>query len=214
MKREEHIRDWLIRQRQTLRVQRLLRAGAALALSLFILFFTFWFFYFPVDFAVTQLWGPSVKVSLLIGAGVFVLYLIASLLAQPSHLRQKLHESEPDEVAVSDVMLARLITTVIRYGPHLILESIRLVGDAGRLAAFDVDGCAPVLALLARADARLPYADILPVIPPGHDANDVMAQLRLLEGVLFLKSEPPGLSLTSAFRKELRARKSKKLAMD
>ena len=102
-------------------------------------------------------------------------------------------------------MEARLITTVISYGPHLFVETFRQVGEARRLSGFDVNGCAPVLALLAKADARLAYAEILPAIPPGHHPNDVMDYLRLLDGVLFLQSDPPGLSLTTAFRKELRA---------
>lgn len=210
MKREDYIRDWLIKQRQTMRVQRLLRAAAAMGLSLVILFCTFWFFYYPVDFAVSQLWGHSVKISLLIGAGVFVLYVIASLMVRPAHMKRELHGSEPDEVGVVNVMEARLYATIISYGPHLFLETFRLIGEAGRLAAFDVDGCAPVLAVLSKADARLAYEEILPVIPTGHDANDVVEHLRLLDGVLFLKSDPPGLSLTSAFRKELRSLRPKK----
>jgi hypothetical protein len=205
MKLEDHVRAWLVKHCQALRVQYWLRAAAAMALSLLILFCSFWFFYFPVDYAVTALWGRSVKTSLTVGVVVFIIYVIASLLVRPAHLRKTLHGSDPDEVLAANRVEARLITTIISYGPHLFVETFRLLGEAGRLRKVDMDGCAAALARLAKADARLAYSEIVPVIPGDHDPDEVMQQLRLLKGVLFLKSDPPGLSLTTALRKELRA---------
>jgi hypothetical protein len=76
----------------------------------------------------------------------------------------------------------------------------------------DVDNCAVVLAELARADARIPLEELREIVPRGCDPSKLFRQVRAVDGVLFLKKEVPGLSLTAQLRKELRALRKKSRA--
>jgi hypothetical protein len=53
-------------------------------------------------------------------------------------------------------------------------------------------------------DRKVPYSDIITGID-GLDHVAVFSQLRHVDGVLFLEAEPPGLSLTTPFRRRLHA---------
>jgi hypothetical protein len=99
---------------------------------------------------------------------------------------------------------ARFMDYIMCTGPRLLMQGPRLLRRARKQATFDVEGCASVLSLLAKKDERLPFKTIEAAVPRGHDSKRVYKHLRALEGVIFLKSEPKGLSLTSTFRKELR----------
>jgi len=66
----------------------------------------------------------------------------------------------------------------------------------------DVEACARVIELLLSRDRRVPLAEIsgrLGMLDP----MKIVAQLDLLDGVVFLRSPPAGLSLTSDLREEL-----------
>ena len=71
------------------------------------------------------------------------------------------------------------------------------------LGSLDVDGCAAVLALLATREDRVTLPEAFAAVPSGHDPELVLRQLAELDGVLFLKSEPAGLALTSDLRPKL-----------
>ena len=74
---------------------------------------------------------------------------------------------------------------------------------ARRFGRMDLAGQAAVLELLYRKDKRVPFEEIAAAAPPGHYVGAIVQQLRELDAVLFLKSAPPGLALTSDFRQEM-----------
>ena len=98
----------------------------------------------------------------------------------------------------------KILAMIVCFGPRLAVESVRLLGKALRLRGVDVEGCAPVLAVLAKADGRVPFPDLAAAVPAGHDVGRVLSQVQELDGVLLLRAEPPGLSLMSEVRAQLR----------
>jgi hypothetical protein len=98
----------------------------------------------------------------------------------------------------------KIIAGVLLIGPRLLFAAVRMLSDARRLAALDAGSCAPVLALLYAKDERVPLADVQDSLRDPDSLTAVLCQLRLLDGVLFLTSEPAGLALMSELRGEIR----------
>jgi hypothetical protein len=98
----------------------------------------------------------------------------------------------------------KVITIFLYTGPRLVTGAMRMCGRARRFRRMDLAGEAAVLELLYRKDKRVPFEEIAAAVPPGHYVGLIVQQLRELDAVLFLKSAPPGLALTSDFRQEMR----------
>jgi hypothetical protein len=73
---------------------------------------------------------------------------------------------------------------------------------AKRLVAIDAEGCGEILSFLLERDKRAPLTEIVAAFP-GRSLDALFPQLAELQGVLFLKSEPPGLSLSTDLRREM-----------
>jgi hypothetical protein len=99
--------------------------------------------------------------------------------------------------------IVKVITTLLYTGPRLVTGALRMYGRARRFGRMDLAGEAAVLELLYRKDKRAPFEEIAAAAPPGHYVGAIVQQLRELDAVLFLKSPPPGLALTSDFRQEM-----------
>ena len=65
-----------------------------------------------------------------------------------------------------------------------------------------MDGCVRVIALLHAAARRQSFAEIVEKLP-GLNPVNVFDDLRYIDGILFLSSEPPGLMLNPELRSEL-----------
>jgi hypothetical protein len=102
----------------------------------------------------------------------------------------------------SIITVLKIVADVLFCGPRVTLWSFRKIGRAFRLLPMDVPGCAAVLTVLHDAGQRMSYHDISESIE-GLNPGRVFSQLRLVDGILFLESEPAGLSLGTDLRKEL-----------
>jgi hypothetical protein len=78
---------------------------------------------------------------------------------------------------------------------------MRLFQKGVGLRRIDVESCAAAIAVLL-AGRKLTFQEITGAIE-GLNPVSVFPQLCHIEGVMFLKSEPAGLTLTSEFRQEL-----------
>jgi hypothetical protein len=103
----------------------------------------------------------------------------------------------------------KILSGILLIGPRLLTAAIRMFNDARRLAQIDAASCAPVLALLFANDERVPLEKVRESLPESESLAVVLAQLRLLDGVLFLSSEPAGLALMSELRGEIRGIKKR-----
>jgi hypothetical protein len=109
------------------------------------------------------------------------------------------------DVAETPYGVLKLITDVLCVGPRTVASSLRSFHKAARLKKIDLDGCAAVITVLLSRESRTPFTAILASIQ-GLNPARVFPQMGDIDGVLFLKKEPPGMSLTSAFREEFERR--------
>ena len=95
----------------------------------------------------------------------------------------------------------KMIASVFLCGPRLATGALRALGRARQLGRCDVGECTAVFAVLLSVDAKVSYADILKRAP-GLDPNMVFRQVLYFEGVIAIRSEPPGLTLISSLREQ------------
>jgi hypothetical protein len=215
---------WLRKTVNTGRVASILGAFGLLVLAAGVLFVTFWIAYFVIFLAVNWIVPLSPAVHLGLTAVAMVLLFIGNALTDRRYLESVSFTTgtfadKPVTIYVPGVGLGstinplaidsaqsyvKTIANILCTGPRLLTAVPRLLGRARRFSGLDIEGCAAVLAHLANEDGRVPFAKLAAEIPAGHDVSDVLTQLREIDGVMVLKSEPPGMSLGTELRKELR----------
>ena len=95
----------------------------------------------------------------------------------------------------------KIIADLALTGPRLVNAAWHTFKRSGRLKHMDVPVLAYVFTLLLSAGKRVSLAEILPQL--GHcDPSEVFRQLGEIEGVVFLNTPPPGISLTADLRAE------------
>jgi hypothetical protein len=196
-----------------------------LLLSALALFVTFWVVYLVIYFGFDWIFHMSHTVRLWVSAGFVLLLFIGNATTDRGYLESYSFTTgtSSDRVVTIDIpgvvsgstlnplapdsahSYVKMITLVLYTGPRLVSNAFQLWRRAGRLRGIDQEACAAVLAFLAASDSKVPFAEVATVIPRGHDVAVVLEQLHEIDGVLFLKAEPAGLSLLSDFRDELRA---------
>ncbi len=97
----------------------------------------------------------------------------------------------------------KIICSVLFIGPHLVTSSVQLVLKAVRLQRRDFDACASILLVLLEERKRLPYAELHHRLP-GLNPVEALEELKQVDGVLFLESDPPGVVLSSEMRAKLK----------
>ncbi len=102
----------------------------------------------------------------------------------------------------SIISVFKMLGAVLFCGPRVTVWSFKQIGKVFRLLSLDIPGCAAVLTVLYDAGQRMSYHNISESID-GLNPVRVFKQLRLLDGVVFLQSDPPGISLGTNLRKEL-----------
>ncbi len=123
--------------------------------------------------------------------------------------RSRLAPTPEDDVSTVPTMperpdLAReLLQEAIFAGPRLTLTALDWIQKSRRLLALDVVMAGRVLGLLARHRSRLSFREIGEAIPELED-REAFTPLQDIVGIVFLNSEPAGLSLTQDLRAELR----------
>lgn len=98
--------------------------------------------------------------------------------------------------------VAGVFAEVLYLGPRLWLAGLDAGCRAREWRRMDFERAARVLLLLHGYPDRVPLAELAGLLP-GVDLAEVLAELRLLPGVLLLESHPPGVSLSSALRRQL-----------
>ena len=96
----------------------------------------------------------------------------------------------------------KMITTLLYTGPRMFTDAFRLLIKFSRLRSMDVTACAQVFKLLLRSDERVPFSVIVEK-KPRMDPAVIFPQLKLIEGVVFLTKDTPGLVLAPLLRDEI-----------
>ncbi|MFN7141641.1 MAG: J domain-containing protein [Limisphaerales bacterium] len=100
-------------------------------------------------------------------------------------------------------VFSKIIADFLLIGPRLLGFTGSLFWRALRLCRLDYWRCAQILEALLRKGRRISFVELEQVVP---DANrfHVFDQLKDIDGVVFLLSEPAGVSLVQDLRTELR----------
>jgi hypothetical protein len=98
------------------------------------------------------------------------------------------------------------ITRVLCVGPKMVSSSMRKFHQAERIKQMDLNGCAAVMTVLLSNDSKVPFWQIVQSVE-GLEPYRIFPQMGDIHGVLFLKKEPQGMSLTSELREEFEAKK-------
>ncbi|HWI56935.1 MAG TPA: hypothetical protein VNZ22_06900 [Bacillota bacterium] len=97
----------------------------------------------------------------------------------------------------------KIITDCLYAGPRIVMAAFAVFRKSGRLRQLDVEGCGAVLTVLLLAGRKTSFQEIVQQIewlnPP-----QVFSQLGDIEGVIFLRAEPAGLTLSQELRETLR----------
>lgn len=214
---------WLGQKARALSNQGMVLALVCLVLGAIVLFLTFWIVYAVIWLAFDWLVPHTHGVRLVLTAGVVILLFVLNATTHRRHLEEfsyvtgtknpkAVHLYIPGVGMGSTInplspeyaqSIAKVIAAWVLFGPRLLTESVRSFVEARRYRTVDLTGCAAILELLADRGERVPFADIAKVIPPGHDLTIVLGQLRWFDGILFLKKEPAGLTLTEEFLREV-----------
>jgi hypothetical protein len=97
---------------------------------------------------------------------------------------------------------ARMTADVLFTGPRLVVIALSNARKARRLLTWDTEEGARVLSVLLAEGSKVSLAE-LSVQAGVTDPARAFPQLRDLDGVVFMASDPPGLSLTGELRAEL-----------
>jgi len=119
-------------------------------------------------------------------------------------------------VHVSDAGFARALTILfsrprdadgifqqmLYVGPQWLTSAISMFYKSLTLLRMDIGSCAKILLILFEKGSRVSFTELAKLAPEINGIK-IFPQLRDVAGVIFLQSEPSGISLTSDLRREL-----------
>jgi hypothetical protein len=96
----------------------------------------------------------------------------------------------------------KMVADILYTGPRLIAGSVKAFQRSTHLMAIDTLGCACALDLLQKNSHHVPCTELAEQLA-GHDVVRIFTQLRGMDGVLFLDTTPPAITLTDGLREDL-----------
>ena len=167
------------------------------------------FVIFVVALFITKDWkDPNIGIKCLrVAVGsIPVLFLISFLLTRDQ--TETYYHEESDGTLVGSYMYHRklqmqLLLWVLFTSPRLVEWVFFSFGRIRQLSRQDTHSCAAVLCVLLAKGKRLPYPDIQKALE-WLDLENILPQLAWIPGVLFIKSDPPALTVTDELRDAIR----------
>jgi len=213
--------QWLSTHKTRLLIQWAAGAFFGLLLSLALLAFA-WGFVYAVCVLIFQSWPVSFvnKVAFITATTSIPCLFVGSMLVRQEKLSPEkdcvttgtvtdeiisdgFGHSNINPIAPNTVItIVKVLLDFLFCGPRLVFGSFRLVVRIMRLVKLDVLGCATIITHLYNSNRRLSYEDLLPVTGVAEHKR-VLQDLKLLDAVLSLQSQPQGLVLRSEFRQTL-----------
>jgi hypothetical protein len=118
-------------------------------------------------------------------------------------MEKRMEEGVPFGPTARAEVQIQFLFWILFTGPRLFNWSIASFRSAGKFASMDVHSCAAVLWVLMANPRRVPYDEIMANLD-WLNLEETLSQLKQVEGVLFLKGPPQGLSLTTELRTAIR----------
>jgi hypothetical protein len=145
--------------------------------------------------------GDSTK-CLLISLAIIPCLFIGNRFAPRRDLMDKQLSEGPDR-SIRRQVVPLFFLWVLFTGPRLLDWAFRSFGEARRWKQMDIHSCAAVLWVLMARSGKVSFDEIWQKLD-WLDLEAVLPEMRRLEGVVFLKTAPAGLSLTQDFRDQIR----------
>lgn len=98
--------------------------------------------------------------------------------------------------------LVRVIADAYCSGPRLLVNSVRLVRRGRARAGADFEGCTRVLPMALKKPGRLPFKRVAKS-HPYLNLLRIAEQMSWIDGVVLLRTEPVGMTLTDGLREEV-----------
>jgi len=136
----------------------------------------------------------SITIALLLFVGWFVIYLIW---ARRREERSRRAEDKEDDPAILDLPL--ILLQILFAAPAVMMTALGFWGNMLAWTRLDTASCGAVLAKLIGSQHRVAL-EVLKQDLPELDWEAILKQMRLIPGVVFLTSQPAGLSVTSDLR--------------
>lgn len=130
---------------------------------------------------------------------VLPLMFIGSRVVPRRNLMEERMSGELGYSAGRRVALLNFFMWILFAGPRLFDWAFNSFRDIKTWKEMDTHSCAAVLWLLLTRPRKVPYEDIRQQLD-WLDLDATLEQLKLIPGILFLKTPPPGISLTEEFR--------------
>lgn len=96
----------------------------------------------------------------------------------------------------------RVLSAVLFLGPQTVAAGIRQFQRAKRLLSLDTAGCGQLIGFIASWREKVPFK-VLTKKLPELELPALLSQISYLDGVVYRKSDPPGVSLAPHLRDEI-----------
>ena len=96
----------------------------------------------------------------------------------------------------------RIVSAVLFLGPQTVSAGVRQIQRARKLLTLDIAGCSQVLGFIASWREKVPFK-VLRNKLPELELPRLLSQISYIDGVVFRKSDPPGVSLAPHLRDEI-----------
>jgi uncharacterized protein YegJ (DUF2314 family) len=232
MKPSRTIDSWVRSTTRASAGQALVGGFGLLVLAAPVLFVTFWLIYLVVYLGFDWVLPHTHDTRLWLSFGGLALLFVANALTDRRRLESFALYAGPHRKKVVTIYIpfvgmgstinpfsreyagsaVKVIRSLLLTGPRLVVAAMRSFRRYVRLLRLDTDGCTAILERLAARDGPIPFEDLGPAIPDGHDAGTVFSDVQEFDGVRLVTSDPAGLSLTPELRQSLRKRRGRKKA--
>jgi hypothetical protein len=120
----------------------------------------------------------------------------------------KVHVSDAGFARALNILLSGprgddgIFKQMLYTGPQWFISAISMFYKSVTLLQMDIASCAKILVIVLNKGSRVSFTELARLVPEC-DVVKIFPQLRDIAGVVFLESEPSGISLTSDLRAEL-----------
>ncbi|MEO5804839.1 MAG: J domain-containing protein [Verrucomicrobiota bacterium] len=117
----------------------------------------------------------------------------------------RVHVSDAGFARALNILFSRprdvdgIFQQLIYTGPQWMTSAISMFYKSVTLLKMDIESCAKILVIVLNKGSRVSFTELSQLVPECNSVK-IFPQLRDIAGVVFLESEPSGISLTSDLR--------------
>ncbi len=215
------LREWLSKKTKQEAGLCYLGAAGLFVVGGFVVYVTYWIIYFFIWLFVCSWLDLSNQMVSILSGIVTGLLFVSYFFDDLDSLEEYEFETGPDvrmKVKIAGALghgwaagfmgpktsrsTIRMFASILLIGPGIVATAGRLLQRGRRLRKFDVDNGSRILTALSKAGKGVSFADLFQKYPTMRPQT-ILEQLRDIDGVVFLSTEPQGLTMTDSLREEI-----------